>query len=218
MPVESTTTIAGLDSLWPLSGDFIQDGDNHLRLIKAVLKATFPGSGGTGFSIPITADEAEINYLAGVTSNIQAQIDALSASISGFETFPSGTVMLFYQAAAPVGWTQIANDDDSMIRMVSGLGGGTGGVDSPITLDYSHVHATGDHALTIAEMPAHSHSYSLENTQGTGQAGAENGQSSFSTPNTSTVGGGNAHNHGDTLSAGATFSPKYIDVIQASKD
>lgn len=51
------------------------------------------------------------------------------------------------------------------------------------------------HALTIAEMPAHSHTYTLENTRGTGSPGAGNGDSSFSTPSTSTVGSGTAHNN-----------------------
>ncbi len=51
------------------------------------------------------------------------------------------------------------------------------------------------HALTIAEMPAHSHTYTLENTRGAGSPGAGNGDSSFSTPSTSTVGSGTAHNN-----------------------
>lgn len=221
MPVESGTSIASLDSLWPLSGDVTQDGDNHLRLIKAVLKATFPGVGGTGFNTPIVATEAELNYVAGVTSNIQAQIDAISA-VSGIE-IPSGTIMLFYQAAAPVGWTQIANDNDSMLRMVSGTGGGVGGVDSPITLDYSHDHTTGDHALTIAEMPAHTHtienggSLNSDITNG-GVAGTADINLGSGTNETNSEGGTGVHNHGVTGMAGSTFSPKYVDVIQASKD
>jgi hypothetical protein len=75
MPIESTTTIAGLTSNWPLSNDTFGGTDDHLRVIKSVLKTTFPGSGGQGFSIPITATEAEINRLVGVTSGVQAQIN-----------------------------------------------------------------------------------------------------------------------------------------------
>lgn len=41
--------------------------------------------------------------------------------------FASGTVLLFYQAAAPTGWTQVTTQNNKALRVVSGTGGGTGG-------------------------------------------------------------------------------------------
>jgi hypothetical protein len=66
---------------------------------------------------------------------------------------PAGTVMLFCQAAAPVGWTQLTTHNDKALRIVSGAGGGSGGTNS-----FSSVQAQttiGNHTLTTAELPSH---------------------------------------------------------------
>lgn len=95
MPLESTTTISGLTSSWPLSNDTFGGTDDHLRVIKSVLKTTFPGSGGQGFSKPILATEDEINRLVGVTGNVQNQIAARalldSPALTGTPTAPTAT-------------------------------------------------------------------------------------------------------------------------------
>lgn len=75
MPIETGTVIEDLDSLWPLGGDGITQGDDHIRFVKAILKTQFPGVDGLGFKIPITATEAEINNLTGVTGDVQDQLD-----------------------------------------------------------------------------------------------------------------------------------------------
>lgn len=45
MAVETSTTISGLNAAWPLGSDLRSEGDNHLRLIKAVLQSVFDDSG-----------------------------------------------------------------------------------------------------------------------------------------------------------------------------
>lgn len=72
MGLETTTTIAGLVDTNPLDVDMISSGDDHLRLIKAVLKATFPGVGGSGYALPITVFEAQLNKLVPIVDNIAA--------------------------------------------------------------------------------------------------------------------------------------------------
>tara|TARA_R100001082_G_scaffold111263_2_gene94537 strand:+ start:4986 stop:8990 length:4005 start_codon:yes stop_codon:yes gene_type:complete len=42
-------------------------------------------------------------------------------------SIPSGTVMLFYQSAAPTGWTKSTSHNNKALRVVSGSGGGSGG-------------------------------------------------------------------------------------------
>lgn len=80
MGLEVTTTIAGLVATNPIASDAVGQADDHLRLIKNVLKTIFPGSGGSGFSTPLTATEAELNYVHGVTSAIQTQLNTISAA------------------------------------------------------------------------------------------------------------------------------------------
>ena len=55
----------------PAAGDDVSEGDDHIRGIKNVLKTTFPSIDGA-----ITATDTELNYVGGVTSAIQTQIDA----------------------------------------------------------------------------------------------------------------------------------------------
>jgi hypothetical protein len=80
MPVEDNNgVIAGLDPTWPLANDPKSQGDNHIRNMKAMLQTQFPGALGEGLAIPLEASEAEFNFLVGVTSSIQAQINALTS-------------------------------------------------------------------------------------------------------------------------------------------
>jgi hypothetical protein len=66
--------------------------------------------------------------LASITVNAKGLITAASSG-SAPQDIPSGSVLLFYQASAPTGWTQVttAGLDDSALRIVTGTGGTTGG-------------------------------------------------------------------------------------------
>ena len=218
MSIESGTNLVDLQHLWPLNGDPILEGDDHIRLIKAILKTQFPGEGGQGFDKPITATEDEINFLEGVTGNIQDQLSG--AASSDALTAPSGTVMLFKQGTPPVGWTLDITDDNSMLRQVTALGGVSGGTDDPTSIDLDHVHVTAYHSLTIAQMPAHSHGYERRNGFQSVWGSTGNSSTGLSVDTTELEGGGEVHNHGDTegVTDGLSFNPKYVNVIAAIKD
>jgi hypothetical protein len=66
--------------------------------------------------------------------------------------FPSGTVMLFYQAAAPTGWTKLTTQNDKALRVVSGSGGVAGGTNAFSTVMAQSV--VGNHTSTLAETAA----------------------------------------------------------------
>lgn len=219
MPLETGVTISDLDETWPLGGDFTSRGDDHLRLIKSVLKTQFPGALGDGFDTVINATEDELNYLTGLTSNVQDQIDDLDVRVSANESnlrAPSGTVMVFYQPGAPLGWTQLVVLNDYMLRVVNTAGGTSGGSQSPISANFTHTHTTADHALTIDEMPAHTHQYS--SPTGGGNSNDLGGNNRNDNAQTGSTGGGLPHNHGPTGSTSLTFTPRYLDMIMCSKD
>ena len=81
MGLEAGSTISSLITSNPTSSDPVNQGDNHIRLIKAVLQEQFPGSGGLGYATAITATEAELNSLH--TGNITTILPAVSGYVIG---------------------------------------------------------------------------------------------------------------------------------------
>ncbi len=90
MSVENANNFEDLDVTLPavVPNDILSEGDDHLRLLKGVLKKVLPGITGNGFNAIITATEAQLNYLTGVTSNIQTQL-----ATAGLGGFPVGGIV-----------------------------------------------------------------------------------------------------------------------------
>ena len=72
MSVETGTYISDLDQLLPAIGDPKSEGDDHIRLLKSTVKASFPNVSGA-----VTPTHTELNFVDGVTSSIQGQFDAI---------------------------------------------------------------------------------------------------------------------------------------------
>jgi len=70
MALESTTYINGLVATNPAGTDARSQGDDHIRMVKSSVKATFPNITGA-----ITPTHTELNYVDGVTSALQTQMD-----------------------------------------------------------------------------------------------------------------------------------------------
>jgi len=79
MGLETGTYISQLVATNPLATDPISQGDDHLRLIKAVLKNQFSGLSGT---TAVTADGAEMNLLDGCTATT-AELNYLDITTLG---------------------------------------------------------------------------------------------------------------------------------------
>lgn len=89
MPLESANTLSALQEIWPLGSDGKDQGDDHIRLIKAVLKNQFPGAGGQGFSTPINATEQNINFLVNLSVNVQDALTALGSTKLNYPVSPT---------------------------------------------------------------------------------------------------------------------------------
>jgi hypothetical protein len=74
MSLETGTYISDLVATNPLATDPKSQGDDHIRLLKATVKATFPNVAGA-----VTPTHTELNYVDGVTSSIQTQLDSKGA-------------------------------------------------------------------------------------------------------------------------------------------
>lgn len=237
MALETGTYIDSLVATNPTATDALAQADDHLRLIKATIKATFPSITGA-----VTLTHTQINDLQ---------------SLQGVLSAPSGTQMLFRQSAAPTGWTKNTAHNDKALRVVSGSVSTGGSVDfatafasqTPAGSVSTSVSGTvGDTSLTEAMLPAHRHFIAANVTNNdttflssTNQA-KRGGHTELTSNNaedyhlggvstdatvgrTSSVGSGSTHTHTFSGSGSSSFvgsainlAVKYIDLILASKD
>lgn len=185
MALESATYINQLVASNPSGADPKGQGDDHLRLIKSVLKSTFPN----------------------VNDVVNATPEQLNKLTDPSLFFVRGMIQMWYGNlnAIPTGWRLcdgLGGTPDLRNRFVVGAGadyivGQVGG-----NAIHSHNITVGYHTLTESEMPIHNHSLpaGTNDTVGTGwtQAapGNTNGANSPSYQYTSgTAGGNQAHNH-----------------------
>lgn len=164
------------------------------------------------------------------------------SGLTNVGTFPSGTVLLFYQASAPTGWTQVTSLNDYDLRLVSGTGGTTGGttaystVFSNQTPTISSSFSAGATTLSTAQMPSHSHINgtkrihdAADGIYGVGASGTDSnvlarqtgsGQP-YESDNTQTIGSSSSHTHsisGSATSSAITLNVRYANVIICSKN
>ena len=130
------------------------------------------------------------------------------------DLIPAATTMVFYQAAAPTGWTKITAQNDKALRVVSGTGGGAGGTNAFSSMFASRT--VDNTTLTIPQIPAHDHAYVRLGVRALTSglpwsSGADYENYEFGA-NTGGTGGGGSHNHTIDMRV------QYCDVIFASKD
>lgn len=228
MTVETATYIDDLNSSYPAGSDQKLEGDNHIRLLKAVLLATFPNIAGI-----VSASHTELSLLNGLTAtstelNLLHGITALSSTDDVIDNFPSGTLMTFQQTSAPTGWTKSTTHNDKAFRVVSGTA--SSGGSAAFSSVFGLLKATSSHVLTAGEIPAHYHAVANGDTAtqtasdynylaGAGSYGGSASNYTLSSTNTTptrfrtgNAGTGGGHTHQLSLDV------QYVDLIIAAKD
>ena len=224
MGLETGTYIDSLNSSNPTAGDAVSEGDDHLRLIKSTVKATFPNLSGA-----VTSTQAELNILDGVTANTAklnyvdittlGTVEASKAvtadankDVTGIRNLTiTGTLTASIESAYPVGSIYInaavTTNPATLLGFGTWVAFGTGkmmvGYDASDT-DFDALQETGGaktHTLTTSEIPSHNHSIT-GNISRSGfsfehhQTNSRLPGETFDTnPNTSNTGGGSAHNN-----------------------
>ena len=170
--------------------------------------------------------------------------DSTTQSTAATASIPSGSVMLFYQSAAPTGWTQVTSLNDYGLRLVSGTGGTTGGTtafssvftNQTPTITTSGLSA-GATTLSTTQIPSHNHplkysgyvANSTFNSAGyfanyTACSTTYMNGSCGSGTNANVItaaGGGSSHTHsisGSATSSAITLNVQYANIIICSKN
>jgi microcystin-dependent protein len=172
MSLETASYIHQLNPANPSGADRLKDGDDHIRMLKAALKATFPGIQG---ALSASVTHTFLNSLAAslvptgiicIWSGLEANLPAGWAICDG-RTVPksdgSGTVVTPDMSdKVPVGVSP-----SRIVRATFGqysktfTSGAAGAHSHTVTIAsagaHSHTGASGSTTLTVAQMPAHRH-------------------------------------------------------------
>tara|TARA_Y100000114_G_scaffold65085_1_gene59642 strand:- start:1157 stop:2197 length:1041 start_codon:yes stop_codon:yes gene_type:complete len=137
------------------------------------------------------------------------------SALTGVSSIPSGSQALFFQAAAPTGWTQNTASaiNTTTLQIVTGTGGGVSGTDAfattftgskssasgPITFNNldsasasSGTLAVGDTTLSTPEIPSHNHPTS---TVGSTSANRDDNRQRSTGRTLNATGSGGSHSH-----------------------
>ena len=155
-------------------------------------------------------------------NNVNAVGITSALNFVGKGMIEAGSVCYFFQAAAPTGFTKLVSVDDATLRVVSGTGGGTGGITnfttafpaSPTPLSFTQSYGTS--TLTVPQLPSHAHPNGANNSDVNARTTIP-GPRSF--PATGSTGSNDAHPHSpSTIGASLDLRVQYIDIISASRD
>ena len=199
MGLETGTFIDSLNSSNPAAGDPVNEGDDHIRLVKSTVKATFPNISGA-----VTSTQAELNLLDGVTANTtelnyvdittlgtaeasKAVTADANKDITGVRNLTvtgsltvAGNAATTLQAVYPVGSIYInatvATNPGTLLGFGTWVAFGVGrvmiGIDASDS-DFDAAEETGGSktkTLSTSDLPSHTHTLSIDSSENGGSS------------------------------------------------
>lgn len=205
MALESATFINQLVATNPTGGDPKGQGDDHIRLLKAVLKAQFPNLTGA-----VTVTQTQLNQLASPDLFVApGMIVMWSGNLS---SLPTGW-LLCNGVGTITGGLSVPDLRDKFI-LGAGASAAVRSVGGAATHTHSPTLTINPTALDASQIPAHSHvvSVGIWTPDGIDTIGdpseprnVVNYPGSYNY-NTSSVGSGAPHGHGGSVNMGAAVS------------
>ena len=192
MGLETGTYIDSLNSSNPTAGDAVSEGDDHLRLIKSTVKATFPN-----LSNAVTSTHTELNLLDGVTANTtelnyvdittlgtteasKAVTADANKDVTGIRNltitgaFSAGSGIVTMEDVYPVGSIYINAAVTTNPATLLGFGTWTAFGSGRMMVGYNAADSDFDalqetggaktHTLSTAELPSHNHTIASNNS------------------------------------------------------
>ena len=177
-----------------------------------------------------TTSTGAFQSVSGVGTSGQVLTSAGAGALPTWQTpgggFAAGTAILFYQAAAPTGWTKSVTNDNKALRVVSGATGGSAGGSVAFTTAFASQTPAGSvstsisavsgsvgisggsvgaYTLATTDIPSHTHSGGL--SFGNSAQYAQTNNNLPQSTNTGSTGGGGSHSHSFSAPTGSfTFS------------
>lgn len=234
MPIESASYINQLNTSYPASTDGVQEGDDHIRLVKSVLKATFPNITG-----PVTVSQNELNKTVPI-GVITMWYGAIAEIPSGWALCNGQTVQKS-DASGPITTPDLRNrfivgagstyavnatgGSTSYNFTMQAAGGHTHSASTGSAGSHNHGGATAGHALTVNQLPSHTHTYQRATSVQTSLTSASTyaepfsfntptGGLNYDYPQTGAAGGNEAHAHGISADGSHTHTVT-VDAVAA---
>ncbi len=146
MALESASYINQLIATNPDGSDPKGQGDDHLRLIKNVLKSTFPN-----FTGPLTGTQAQYNAVLGEGVTMKPGMIVMYSG--ALNSIPAGWLLCNGSGSTSTGGAV----PDMRDRFVIGSGGGYGHLSRGGSDQHNHSVSVSNTTLPIDQMPSHRH-------------------------------------------------------------
>ena len=182
--------------------DYIGDDGITATMLGAIIRTDYGLVQHTDGSLYV--DVSDTNPCLEITDGgLRAKVYGMINRTSNGLTFGrTGDVILSSNATTPTGWNDVSATYSNKFIRINATALSESGSDS-----HTHGGVTGAHTLTVAEMPAHTHTAII--AAASGPSVGDSGAIVAGTSNTSSAGGGGSHTH---TVASADNVPAYVTL------